>query len=142
MVDDSILLKSMYKNNQIIINNIENVLPKIKYYNLKKVLKLQVMEYNKINKEINDCVKNYDIKNINGNSFIKLFNVIKTDLIMLKKESSKKIAKNILDNTNNVLIKVLVINNKYVGLENRTIELVKKYRIVLENSVYELKKYI
>lgn len=141
-INDIEFLKCIYKNAQMGLIGIDNILSKIDDLNLKKVLKDEYEEYLKIKDEAETILDSYNEKVENISMMTKLSSAIMVDMSLSKDNSLTKIAKMMLEGTNKGIIELLAKINAYNGKEANIMNLAKKFKGILENNINELKKFL
>ena len=135
-------LQYIYKNADMGIVGIDNIIVKVKDEDLENVLKTQKSEYENICRESESILKKYGKSNEEIGLMAKVSTKIMSEMSMLKDDSSKNIAKMMIEGTNKGIIELTEHINAYDNNDAEIIVLVNKYKDILENNIEELKKYL
>lgn len=135
-------LQYIYKNAEMGIIGIDNIVVKVKDEDLENILKNQRVEYENICRESESILKKYGKSNDEVGVVAKVSTKIMSEMSMLKDDSSKSIAKLMIEGTNKGIIELTEKINSYDNSDAELIVLANKYKDMLENNIEELKSYL
>lgn len=135
-------LQFIYKNAEMGIVGINNIIVKVKDENLEDVLKNEKQEYENICRESESILKKYGKSNEEIGVMAKVSSKVMSEMSMLKDDSMENIAKMMIEGTNKGIIEITEKINAYDNSDAEIIVLANKFKDVLENNIEELKKYL
>jgi hypothetical protein len=135
-------LNCIYKNADMGIIGIKNVINKVHNDEFERLLKKQKKEYNDICKEAMKLLKNYNTKPDNIGVIARVSTKVMADMNLLNDDSTEKIAKLMMEGTNKGIVEIVDKINAYNDIDKDIINLAKKFKSILEKNIDELKKYI
>lgn len=135
-------LKLIYKNAEMGIVGIKNIITKVNDEELEKVLIKEKEEYLSICKEAESILKKYGKKDEEISMMAKISTKVMSEMSLLKDNSSKNIAKMMLEGTNKGIIEITEKLNNYDNTDEEIVKLANKLKEIEENNIEELKKYL
>ena len=142
MEKDLDFLNYMYKNAEMGIIGINDVIPKVKAKTFKELLYKEKTEYESICAEIKEILKKYESNVEEINIMARVGTSLMSSVEIAKNHSDSTIAKLMIEGTNKGIIE---INEKLNNIPNINKE-VKKIAIKLlkteDNNLNEIKKYL
>lgn len=135
-------LNLIYKNAEMGIIGIENIISKVKEEELEKVLIKEKNEYLNICKEAESILKKYGKKDEEISMMAKISTKVMSEMNLLKDNSSKNIAKMMLEGTNKGIIEITEKLNNYDNTDEEIVNLANKLKVIEESNIEELKKYL
>lgn len=135
-------LQFIYKNAEMGIVGIDNIIVKVKDENLENVLKSEKQEYENICRESESILKEYGKSNEEIGVMAKVSSKVMSEMSMLKDDSTENIAKMMIEGTNKGIIEITEKINAYDNNDAEIIVLANKFKDILENNIEELKKYL
>lgn len=135
-------LQFIYKNAEMGIIGIDNVITKAKDEKFEKVLKDQRSEYDRICTEAENILKKYGKQNEEVGTMAKVSTTIMSEMTLLKDNSIQTIAKMMVEGTNKGIIEITEKINAYSNKDAEIVVLATRLKSTLEKNIDELKKYL
>ena len=142
VVEEVEFLQFIYKNAEMGVIGINDIVSKVKDEKFEKVLNEQKNEYQNICKESEDVLKKYGKHNEEIGIMAKVSSKVMSEISMLKDDSEKNIAKMMVEGTNKGIIEITEKLNLYENMDPEIIVLATKLKNTLEKNIDELKKYL
>lgn len=135
-------LQYMYQNAKMGIQGIDDIKSHIEDEDLKKTITRQRSEYESI---ANDCIEilselGKDEEDISNMS--KIMSYVMVSIQMLKDDSSKNIAKLMIEGSNKGIIQINEKLNSYTNINPKIIKLAKKLLATEQHNIDDLKIYL
>lgn len=141
MYNEIDFLMSLYKNAEMGIIGIDNLLGYEMDNKFKKVLLKQRAEYIIICDDAKDILKGFNESKECNSCFSKLMTKLMI-LMMVKDYDINKMSKLMIEGSNKGIIKVNQLLNKTHKLTKKTKELALDHLFLLQNNINELKQYL
>ena len=141
-IDEKEFLNCIYKNAEMGIIGIDDVITKVEDTEFEKLLKRQRKEYEKITSEAEKILSKYYEDNENISVFAKASTKIMSEMALLKDNSVSKVAKMMMDGTNKGIVELVEKINAYNGIDKDIVILANKFQKMLENNIEDLKPYL
>ena len=135
-------LNYIYKNSEMGIIGIDNIIVKVKDEDFENILKNEKLEYENICREAESILKKYGKSNSEVGMMAKVSTKIMSEMSMLKDDSTNSIAKMMIEGTNKGIIELTEHINSYDNTDAEIIVLANKFKDILENNIEELKSYL
>ena len=135
-------LQFIYKNAEMGVIGIDNIVTKVKDEKFEKVLKNQREEYNNICREAENILKKYGKQNEEIGTMAKVSSALMSEMSLLKDDSNQNIAKMMIEGTNKGIIEITEKLNAYNGSDAEIVVLATKLKNTEEKNIEELKKYL
>lgn len=135
-------LQFIYKNAEMGIIGIDNIITKVKNEKFENLLISQKEEYDNICREAENILKKYGKQNEEVGTISKVSTAVMSEMAMLKDDSIKNIAKMMLEGTNKGIIKITEKINSYQISDAEIVLLANKLKEIEENNIEKLKKYL
>ena len=135
-------LQFIYKNAEMGVIGIDNIVTKVKDEKFEKVLKNQREEYNNICREAENILKKYGKQNEEIGTMAKVSSALMSEMSLLKDDSNQNIAKMMIEGTNKGIIEITEKLNAYDGSDAEIVVLATKLKNTEEKNIEELKKYL
>lgn len=135
-------LNYIYKNAEMGVIGIDNIITKVKDENLEKILKIQRNEYNNICTEEEDILKKYGKQNEEVGTMAKVSTKVMSEMMLLKENNVQTIAKMMIEGTNKGIIEIVEKINAYNNSDAEIVVLATKLKNTLEKNIEDLKKYL
>ena len=135
-------LQFIYKNAEMGIIGINNIITKVKNEKFEILLKNQKKEYDNICRKTENILKKYGKHNEEVGTMAKLSTAVMSEMAMLKDNSVQNIAKMMVEGTNKGIIEITEKINSYQISDAEIILLANKLKELEENNIEELKKYL
>ena len=136
------LLKYIYKNAEMGIIGIDDIITKVKNEQFENLLNSQKEEYKSICKETEDILKKYGKQNEEVGKVAKISSKVMSEVSMLKDDSINNIAKLMIEGTNKGIIDITEKINSYDNEDAEIVVLATRLKSFLEKNIDELKKYL
>ena len=135
-------MQYMYKNSEMGVIGIDDVIDKVDDESFKKVLSNQRKEYEKFMIKASLYLDKYEAEEKHNNMMAKIGTKMMSEMVNLKDHKTNVVAKMMMDGTNKGITELIEKINAYNG-DDKEIELLSlKYQKTLENNIEELKKYL
>ena len=135
-------LNYIYKNAEMGIIGILNIITKVKDEEFENLLNSQKEEYNNICKEAESILKKYGKSNEEIGTIAKVSTAVMSEMAMLKDNSINNIAKLMVEGTNKGIVEITEKLNAYNNKDAEIVVLANKLQKLEENNIEELKKYL
>lgn len=135
-------LKVIYKNAEMGVIGIKDIITKVSDEKFEKVLNNQKEEYNNICKEAEDILKKYGKQNEEVSNMARISTKVMSEMMIIKDNSINNIAKMMLEGTNKGIIEITEKINAYNNNDAEIVVLANKLKNTLEKNIEELKKYL
>ena len=135
-------LQILYKNSEMGVIAIDNIISKVKNEDLEDLLKSQKDEYNHFCGEIENVLKKYGKQNEEVGTMAKVGTAVMSEISLLKDDSIQNIAKMMIEGTNKGIIELTEKINSFEVDDAEIILLANKLKEIEENNVEKLKKYL
>jgi len=142
MSEEVEFLNYIYKNAEMGIIGIDNIISKVKDEKFEKLLNNQKEEYNNICKDAESILKKYGKKNEEVGTMAKISTTLMSEMSMLKDDSINNIAKMMVEGTNKGIIEITEKLNAYNNTDAEIVVLANKLKSLEESSIEDLKKYL
>lgn len=142
MEKDLDFLNYMYKNAQMGIIGIDNVIDKAKGKQLKTLLEKQRVQYEEICNEAEKLLKKEDGTVEGINTMARVSTTFMANMEMAKEPNDSCIAKMMIEGTNKGIIEINEKLNNIPNIPKKIIDLAKKLLKTEQNNLEELKKYL
>ena len=142
MSEEVEFLNYIYKNAEMGVIGIDDVITKAKDEKFIKVLKSEREEYQNICREAEDILKKYGHQNEEVGTMAKMSTKMMAEMKMLKDESDQTIAKMMVEGSNKGVIEITEKINAYNNTDVEIVVLANKLKATLEKNIDELKKYL
>lgn len=141
-IEEVEFLNYIYKNAEMGIVGIDDVITKVSNKDLEEFLKEQRDDYEMITKEAESILKKYGKQNEEIGVMAKVSSKIMVDMSMLKENTDNNIAKMMMEGTNKGIIALTEKINAYNNSDAEIVLLAEKFQEILEKNITELKKYL
>ncbi len=135
-------LNYIYKNAQMGVIGIDDVITKANNEKFIKLLKSEREEYQTICNEAENILKKYGKQNEEIGVMAKMSSKMMSEMKMLKDDSDETIAKMMMEGTNKGIIAITEKINSYNIKDAEIVVLATKLKATLEKNVDELKKFL
>lgn len=135
-------LKVIYKNAEMGIIGIKDIITKVSDEKFEKVLNNQKEEYNNICEEAENILKKYGKQNKEVSNIAKISTKVMSEMMIIKDNSINNIAKMMMEGTNKGIIEITEKINAYNNSDAEIVVLANKLKDTLEKNIEELKKYL
>jgi len=135
-------LNYIYKNAEMGVIGIDNIIKKVQDEKFENVLKTQREEYVSICSEASNILKKYGKQNEEAGTMAKVSTKVMSEMMMLKENSSHMIAKMMMEGTNKGIIEITEKINAYNNTDAEIVVLANRLKSMLEKNIDELKKYL
>ena len=135
-------LNYIYKNAEMGIVGINNIITKVKDEEFEELLNNQKNEYKNICREAENILKKYGKQNEEIGAMAKVSSMVMTEMSMLKDDSVNNIAKMMIEGTNKGIIEITEKINAYDNTDAEIVVLANKLKNTEEKNIEELKKYL
>jgi len=142
MSEEVEFLQFIYKNAEMGIIGIDNVITKVQNEKFETVLKNQKDEYNRICIEAENILKKYGKQNEEVGVMAKVSTTIMSEMTLLKENTTQVIAKMMIEGTNKGIIEIVEKINAYNNSDAEIVVLADRLKSTLENNIEELKKFL
>ena len=140
--EDIDFLQCIYKNAEMGIIGIDNVINKVKDDKLKEFLKKERNEYDRICEEARLMLKKAEKPLETIGLMSKMSTKMMTDMILFREDRGEIVVKMMLEGTNKGIIEIVEKINAYNNSDSKIMNLAKKLKKILENNIEELKKFL
>jgi len=135
-------LQFIYKNAEMGIIGIQDIITKVQDEKLENVLNSQKEEYNTICNEAQDILKKYGKQNEEVGMMAKVSTKVMSEMTLLKENTTQVIAKMMVEGTNKGITQITEKINAYNNSDAEIVVLANRFKSMLEKNVEELKKYL
>ena len=142
MSEEVEFLNYIYKNAEMGIIGIDDVITKVKNEKFEKVLKTQKEEYQGICTEAEDILKKYGKQNEEVGTMAKMSSKMMSEMKFLKDDSDQTVAKMMMEGTNKGVIEITKKINAYNNTDAEIVVLANRLKAMLEKNIDDLKKYL
>ncbi len=142
MSEEVEFLNYIYKNAEMGIIGIDDVITKSGNEKFTKLLKSQKEDYEEICKEAKDILKKYGKSNEDVGMMAKMSTKMMAEMSLMKEESDQVIAKMMMEGSNKGVIEITEKINAYNNIDAEIVVLAGKLKSTLEKNIDELKKYL
>lgn len=142
MKDNIEFLNYIYQNARMGIIGIENIEEKITDIELKKIIKEQLNDYEKICEEVIQIFVKYNKKEKDINAMAKINTYLSSNLNLIRKDPNQEIAKLMIKGSNTGIIQITEKINKYKEADENIIKIAKKLLKIEERNLEQLKPYL
>jgi len=142
MSEEVEFLNYIYKNAEMGIIGIDNIIKKVNDEKFEKILNNQKEEYEKVCDEAENILKKYGKQNEEVGTIAKVSTAIMSEMSMLKDDSMQNIAKLMVEGTNKGIIEITEKINSYNNTDAEIVVLATRLKTILEKNIEELKKYL
>lgn len=136
------LLNFIFKNAEMGIIGIDDLLEILEDNKFSEILRNQREEYCKITNKVRKMINDYGMEVEENSNISKARSNLMVKLSGLKDKSIKKFAKMMIEGTNKGIIEIQEKINAYSKEENEVLNLAKELLEVEENNINELKEYL
>lgn len=142
MSEEVEFLNYIYKNAEMGIIGIDNVITKVTNEKFEKLLKIQKEEYETITREAEDILKKYGKQNEEVGAMAKISTKMMSEMAMLKDNSDQTIAKMMMEGSNKGVIEITEKINAYNNTDAEIVVLANRLKATIEKNIDDLKKYL
>jgi len=142
MSEEVEFLNYIYKNAEMGVIGIENIITKVKDEKFENILTKQKEEYQGVCKEAENILKKYGKQNEEIGTMAKVSTKVMSEMSMLKDDSIKNIAKIMVEGTNKGIIEIVEKINSYNNSDAEIVVLANRLKVIEEKNIDELKKYL
>ena len=142
MSEEVEFLNYIYKNAEMGIIGIDDVITKSSNEKFTKLLKSQKEDYEEICKEAKDILKKYGKNNEEIGMMAKMSTKMMAEMNLMKDDSDQVIAKMMMEGSNKGVIEITEKINAYNNIDAEIVVLANKLKSTLEKNIDELKKYL
>ena len=142
MSEEVEFLNYIYKNAEMGVVGIDDVIGKATDEKFEKLLKKEREEYLEITKEAEDILKKYGKQNEEIGPMAKVSSKMMSEMKLLKDNSIQTIAKMMMEGTNKGIIEITEKINAYNNTDAEIVVLANKLKETLEKNIEELKKFL
>ena len=135
-------LNYIYKNAEMGVIGIDDIITKVKDENFEKLLKHQRNEYDNICVESSNILKKYGKQKEEVGVMAKVSTKVMSEMTLLKDNSTSTIAKMMIEGTNKGIIEIVEKINAYNNSDAEIVVLANKLKSTLEKNIEELKKHL
>ena len=135
-------LNYMFKNAKMGIIGIDDVYPKVKAKELKKLLQKQRNEYDNICSKAIELLKKHDAEVEDLNVMAKIGSSFVSSIEIAKNHSDSTIAKLMIEGTNKGIIEINEKLNNIPNIDKETKKIALKLLKIEQYNLTELKKYL
>lgn len=136
------LLNFIFKNAEMGIIGIDDLLEILEDNKFSEMLKVQREEYSKITSKARGLINEYGMEVEENSNITKVRSNLMVKLSGLKDKSIKKFAKMMIEGTNKGIIEIQEKINAYKDENNDVLDLANELLEVEENNIEELKEYL
>ncbi len=141
MYNEIDFLLSLYKNSEMGIIGIDNLLSYEMNNKLRKILLRQRAEYIIICDDTENILKSFNVHKELNNYFSRFMTKIFT-IMMIKDNDNNKMAKSMIQGSNRGIIKVNELINKTGKMSKKTKEVALDHLYLLQTNINELKAFL
>lgn len=142
MSEEVEFLQFIYKNAEMGVIGIDNIITKIKDEKFEGVLQKQREEYQSACKEAEDILKKYGKQNEEVGAMAKVSTKVMSEMASLKDDSTQNYAKMMIEGTNKGIIEITEKINAYNNSDAEIVVLANRLKSIEEKNIEELKKYL
>lgn len=142
MSEEVEFLNYIYKNAEMGVIGIEDIIAKVSAEKFEKLLNSQKDEYTEICTEAEDILKKYGKQNENVGTMAKMSTKMMAEMSLMKDSSDQNIAKMMMEGSNKGIIEITEKINAYNNSDAEIVVLANKLKATLEKNIEELKKYL
>lgn len=135
-------LNYIYKNAEMGVIGINDVITKASNEKFEKLLNTEKKEYQNICKEAEDILKKYGKNTEEIGLMAKMSSKMMSEMEMMKDNSDQTIAKMMMEGTNKGIIEITEKINAYDNNDVEITVLAQKLKATLEKNIEDLKKYL
>ena len=135
-------LNYIYKNAEMGVIGIDNVITKVTNEKFEKLLNVEKEEYENIMKEAEDILKKYGKENEEVGAMAKMSTKMMSEMAMLKDNSDQTIAKMMMEGSNKGVIEITEKINAYNNSDAEIVVLANRLKSTIEKNIDDLKKYL
>ena len=136
------LLQYIYKNAEMGVIGIDNIITKVQDEKFEELLNNQKNEYVNICTEAENILKKYGKQNEEVGVVAKVSTKVMSEMSLLKENSTQSIAKMMVEGTNKGIIEIVEKINAYSNSDAEITVLANKLKNTLEKNIDDLKKYL
>lgn len=142
MSEEVEFLQYIYKNAEMGVIGIDNIIIKVKDEQFEKLLNDQKKEYQNICSETEDILKKYGKQNEEVGVVAKVSTKVMSEMTLLKENTTQAIAKMMVEGTNKGIVEIVEKINSYSNSDAEITVLATKLKNTLEKNIEDLKKYL
>ncbi len=142
MSEEVEFLQYIYKNAEMGVIGIDNIIIKVKDEQFEKLLNDQKKEYQNICSETEDVLKKYGKQNEEVGVVAKVSTKVMSEMTLLKENTTQAIAKMMVEGTNKGIVEIVEKINSYSNSDAEITVLATKLKNTLEKNIDDLKKYL
>ena len=142
MSEEVEFLQFIYKNAEMGIIGINNIITKVQDEKFEKVLNEQREDYKSICTEAEDILKKYGKQNEEVGTMAKVGTKVMSEMTLLKENTTQSIAKMMVEGTNKGIVEITEKINAYNNSDAEIVVLANRLKSMLEKNIEELKKYL
>ena len=135
-------LQFIYKNAEMGIIGIDNIITKVKDEEFENLLKKERVEYDNVCRDVETVLKKYGKRNEEVGTMAKVSTKVMSEMSILKDDSVQNIAKMMIEGTNKGIIEITEKLNNYDCKDAEIIVIANKLKTIEENNIEELQKYL
>ena len=135
-------LNYIYKNAEMGIIGIDDVYPKAKSKDLKRLLDKEKIEYEDICNQVKELLKNEEAQVEKINIMAKVGSSFVSSVEIAKDHTDSTIAKLMIEGTNKGIIEITEKLNNIPNIDKKAKHLAMRHLKTLQNNITELKKYL
>ncbi|MBQ4583928.1 MAG: hypothetical protein IJA94_03485 [Bacilli bacterium] len=142
MEKDLDFLNYMYKNAQMGIIGIDNVIGKVKGKQLKTLLEKQRVQYEEVCNQATELLKKEEADIQGVNTMARVSTTFMANMELSKEPNDSCIAKMMIEGTNKGIIEINEKLNNIPNIPKKIVDLAKRLLKTEQNNLEELKKYL
>ena len=142
MSEEVELLQYIYKNAEMGVIGIDNIITKVQDEKFEELLNNQKNEYVNICTETENILKKYGKQNEEVGVVAKVSTKVMSEMTLLKENTTQSIAKMMVEGTNKGIIEIVEKINAYSNSDAEITVLANKLKNTLEKNIDDLKKYL
>ena len=142
MSEEVEFLNYIYKNAEMGVIGIDDIITKVNEEKFIKLLKSEREEYQSICNEAEDILKKYGKQNEEIGLMAKMSSKMMSEMKMIKDSTDNTIAKMMMEGTNKGIIEITEKINAYNIEDAEIVVLANRLKSTLEKNIDELKKYL
>lgn len=142
MSEEVEFLNYIYKNAEMGVIGIDDVIGKVSNEKFAKLLKSQREDYDSICTEAEDILKKYGKQNEEVGTMAKMSSKMMSEMKFLKDDSDQTVAKMMMEGTNKGVIEITEKTNAYNNTDAEIVVLANRLKAMLEKNIDDLKKYL
>ena len=135
-------LNYIYKNAEMGVIGIDNIITKVQDEKFEELLNNQKNEYVNICTETENILKKYGKQNEEVGVVAKVSTKVMSEMSLLKENSTQSIAKMMVEGTNKGIVEIVEKINAYSNSDAEITVLANKLKNTLEKNIDDLKKYL